>query len=144
MIPAPAYVAPADYPQGHKLALVALSRGPLRDAVVRSLAEMHAPEPTPADYAELRSLGYVTAAGRRALTPRGAFVAGVILRDYGKRHKLHVVEMREGIGRGHSATCPCGFTAFARRTRNGRSSLEIMVAQHLAQVRNGTLPAAYQ
>lgn len=135
-----------DLAMGQKMALLVLRKHDLAQQILDHLREMSAPEPTPADFAELIKQGRATVRnGIHVLTPGGLFSATDLMRDFARTLGIHSISYANAVGaQGPRATCTCGWGTYQPNGHRALLRLTRYCAQHIEQAREGTLPEAYR
>ena len=132
MSPPPSLSTNSPLSEGQQLALLAMRRSELSQAVLKQLAQAASAGPQGRHFYEAARLGLAISRGAfHLLTPRGRFEADRIGREIALRHGMHVVSYDlGGPGRAASARCACGWSAF--RTKAISSYLVTLTrdAQH--------------
>lgn len=143
-LPLSSYIAPIDYPVGHKLVLLQLRRNELATEILEHMHEQGQWKPSANDWADMEREGLITKQ-RDRVTPQGLHYAQEIMRDLARKFGIHHQEFRWGGGnRGHSAFCTCNWSTFGSKSFAGKALVMAAIGRHRRDVAHGTLLPIYQ
>lgn len=144
LLPLSSYVAPIDYPVGHKLVLLQLRRNELATEILEHMHEQGQWKPSANDWADMEREGLITKQ-RDRVTPQGLHYAQEIMRDLAHKFGIHHTSFHKGTGnRGHSVSCTCGWGTYGKQSFAGEASVRAAIGKHQRDVREGTLAPQWQ